>query len=162
MILIAVACGNQAGARTPAVGDPFPDYAAPTLHGDTVTIRDLRGKVVLLNVWATWCPPCRREMPGLQALHEDLAEDGLRLVGVSVDGPGTQPELRAFLEEHGITYTILHDPDERIVTLMSILGLPQTYLIGREGRILHQWLGEIDPMGGDVRGRVVEALGEGA
>ena len=150
-----------AAADEPAVGvigGLFPKYWAPTLDGDPVALSSLAGEVVLLNVWATWCPPCRREMPSLQALHEQFADQGLRVVGVSIDAAAREPELRAFLEEVGVTYTILHDPDERISRVMPIVGIPHTFLIGRDRTFLRQWFGEIDATGPEITAAVREAL----
>lgn len=152
--------GDEGGTRPPVgvIGGAFPDYAAPTLGGDAVALSDLRGEVVLLNVWATWCPPCRREMPSLQALHDELAAEGLRVVGVSIDAPGSEEEIRSFLDELGITYTILHDQENRIDDVMGIFGIPHTFLIGRDGTFLDQWLGEIDAVSEQIKGPVREAL----
>ena len=141
-----------------AIGGPFPEYWAPTLEGEPVAISSLAGEVVLLNVWATWCPPCRREMPSLQALHEQFADRGLRVVGVSIDTEGNEEEIRKFLKKIGVTYTILHDPEERISEVMPIVGIPHTFLIGRDGTFLRQWIGEIDATGAEIVGPVKEAL----
>ena len=154
------AASEQAAEAKPVgvIGGPFPEYWAPTLEGEPVAISSLAGEVVFLNVWATWCPPCRREMPSLQALHERFADRGLRVVGVSIDAEGSEDEIRDFLEEVGVTYTILHDPDERISELMPIIGVPHTFLIGRNGTFLRQWIGEIDATSVEIVGPVKEAL----
>ena len=152
------------GDRNPVgmIGGPFPEYAAPTLDGDTVAVSELRGKVVFLNVWATWCPPCRREMPSLQALHQDLADQGLRIVGVSIDAAGDEEKIRAFLDTVGVTYLILHDPEQRIDEAMPIVGIPHTFLIGRDGTFLKQWFGEIDGTSPEVVDPVRDALAAAA
>lgn len=157
----APASGGSAAAderRVGVVGGRFPEYWAPTLDGEPVALSSLAGEVVFLNVWATWCPPCRREMPSLQALHERFADQGLRVVGVSIDAAGREDEIRAFLEEVGVTYTILHDPEERIGDVMPIVGIPHTFLIGRDGTFLRQWFGEIDGTGPEIVAPVREAL----
>lgn len=148
------------GDRKPVgvLGGPFPEYAAPTLDGDTVALSELRGEVVFLNVWATWCPPCRREMPSLQALHEELAGEGLRIVGVSIDAAGDEEKIRAFLDKVGVTYLILHDPEQRIDEAMPIVGIPHTFLVGRDGIFLKQWFGEIDGTSPEIVEPVRQAL----
>lgn len=155
--------GEGGGPQTPTVGAAFPDYAAPTLERDTVSLRDYRGEVVLLNVWATWCPACRREMPSLQALHEELGPDGLRVVGVSIDGAGEESAIRDFLEEVGATYTILHDPQGQLLEQAGfrIIGVPTTYLADRRGRLVERWIGEVDFADAEIRGPIEETLSAG-
>lgn len=130
-------------------GSRAPDYQAFSLDGDTVSLSSFAGDVVVLNVWATWCPPCVVEMPALQRLHDELADDGLRVVAVSVDappgivGPFGQPggNVKAFIENLGLTFTVLHDPSGRIESRYQVNGLPTTYVIDREGRIQRKVLG---------------------
>ncbi len=119
--------------RGPRVGEPAIEYVAATLEGDSVSLASLRGEVVLLNLWATWCVPCRTETPYLQSLYEERADAGFRIVGVSLDTGDTADQVAAFVEEYGVTYTILHDPQMRGMDLYQILGLPATFLIDREG-----------------------------
>lgn len=137
---------------------PLLAYAAPTLAGDTMTLDRYPGDALLVNVWATWCPPCREEMPALQALHEEREDEGLRVVGVSIDGRGSKETVREFLAEYGISYTILHDPDERIMEEFRILGIPTSYLLDRSGRLVKQWFGYVDFASEEVRRRVRRAL----
>lgn len=159
LALAAGACGGDAGrAGYVEVGRRMPAYAAPTLAGDTLELESLRGKVVLLNVWATWCPPCRDEMPGLQQLHQELAGRGLRVVGVSIDGRGALPEVRSFLQEYGIDFTILHDPELSVLKLLRSSGVPETLLVDRRGRVLQRWIGRIDPAAPQVRQPILDAL----
>jgi peroxiredoxin len=124
-----------------AVGSPAPAYSATALTGDSVSLAKLRGKVVLLNVWATWCIPCRKEMPELQALHEQNEARGLEVVGVSIDAPGDDNGVRDFLHDYGITYTILRDPVDRISDGFAIIGVPASFLIDRQGKIAWKHLG---------------------
>jgi thiol-disulfide isomerase/thioredoxin len=90
--------------------------AAVDLAGDTVSLQAYRGEGVLLNLWATWCPPCRAEMPYLQELADEYAPRGLRVVGVSVDDRGAHDQVLAFLEESGVRYEILLDPAMNVLT----------------------------------------------
>jgi len=130
------------------------------LDGGTLALDDLRGDVVLLNVWATWCGPCVREMPGLEALHREFAEEGLRVLGVSIDRGSAEREVRGFIERNDITFQILLDPDETVSQRFRTLGVPETFLVDRGGVIRYRWIGEFDPHGPDARDRVTQALAE--
>jgi cytochrome c-type biogenesis protein len=131
-LAVAQAC-IPADARGPRLGAPATEYVAVTLDGDSVSLGSLRGEVVLLNLWATWCGPCRTETPYLQSLYEERSADGFRIVGVSLDVGNDTEQIAQFVEEFGVTYTILHDPQMRGMDLYQVLGLPATFLIDREG-----------------------------
>lgn len=135
-------CGN-AFPSYGEVGDKAPDYGAATLSGDSITLASLRGSPVLLNIWATWCPPCRKEMPDLQELHERYSPQGLRVVGVSIDASGADEAVADFLEEYGVTYTILRDPADRIASVFMTQGVPVTILIDADGTVLWRKLGPV-------------------
>jgi peroxiredoxin len=152
------ACGATPREEAPVVGAHAPGYAATTLAGDSVRLAQLAGRPVLLNIWATWCPPCREEMPGLERLSKELGPEGLRVVGVSVDAKGDDDAVRDFLRENGITFTILRDPDARVSEAFRTTGVPETFLIGRDGVILDHWIGRIDPASEKVRHAVHRAL----
>ena len=125
------------------VGSRVPVYTARTLDGRSVSLQSLRGKVVVLNVWATWCKPCRAEMPALERLQHKFGADGLEVVAVSVDAPlGTLApagqrggDVRAYVESLGLTFMVLHDPQRSIEQLFLVQGLPTTFVIDRNGRI---------------------------
>jgi cytochrome c-type biogenesis protein len=142
LALFAAACGTTPPSRG-EVGSQVPAYAAPTLAGDTVSLASLQGKPVLLNVWATWCPPCRKEMPDLEALHEKYAPAGLQVVGISIDAAGSDEQVRQFLEEYGVSYRILRDPGDRISSIFVSQGVPVTVLIGADGTVLWRRLGPV-------------------
>ncbi|HET9948276.1 MAG TPA: TlpA disulfide reductase family protein [Longimicrobiales bacterium] len=139
------ACGGDAPALRPVrVGDPAPAYAAVSLEGDSVRLSDLDGPVVL-NLWATWCQPCREEMPELQELAERY--DGrLEVVGVSIDSRGSEPTVRNFLDQLGVGFRILHDPEQRFVSTFRTIGVPETFLIDREGIVRARWTGPFHPL----------------
>jgi peroxiredoxin len=127
------------------VGSGAPKYEAASLMGDTISLESLRGRVVLLNVWATWCVPCVREMPALQRLHEQLKAEGLSIVAVSVDADAPPfngaNDVRNFVEQHGLTFTILHDGRGAIYNVFGVSALPMTFVIDRNGRIKRKVLG---------------------
>jgi cytochrome c-type biogenesis protein len=138
-ILLAGACSQPASFGR--VGDPAPDYRAVNLAGDSVSLAGLRGQVVLLNVWATWCIPCRKEIPELQALHQEYEARGLRVVGVSVDDGNADADVRDFIQRYGVTYAVLRDPAEQVSTAFFVPGVPATFLIDRRGTIAWRRLG---------------------
>src|SRR5690606_1796249 len=149
-MLAVTACSPPEPAYRPlAVGDPVPDYAAPSLAGDTLALESLRGDPVMLNIWATWCPPCREAMPALQQLHERYGSRGLRIVGVSVDSRGAEDAIQRFLEEGGYTFTILHDASDAVSREFRTVGVPETFLIDPSGVIVRRWIGRFDPMAAD-------------
>ncbi len=144
VLATAVAAGCSREAPPPVViGQPAPRYAATTLAGDSASTSALAGKVVLLNIWATWCAPCRDEIPYLQSLYERHRAGGLEIVGVSVDARGQESAIREFARDFGMTYPIWRDPDERVQSLYLALGVPSTYLIDRAGILRWRRLGTI-------------------
>lgn len=118
-------------------GSKAPDFRAASIDGVPVTktVADYRGDVVLLNVWATWCLPCRTEMPSIQALHDRFAARGLKVVAVSVDNAGATDEIRRFRDQYGLTFEILHDASGAIRRDYQTTGVPETFVIGRDGVI---------------------------
>ena len=145
-------------AQLPRVGRMAIEYPAPTLAGDTVTLASLRGEVVLLNLWATWCVPCRTETPYLQALFEEYGDQGFRVVGISLDTGDAADQVERFVEEFGVTYTILHDPQMRGMELYQVPGLPATFMIDREGTIRWIRYGPILEGDADFLGALEELL----
>jgi cytochrome c biogenesis protein CcmG/thiol:disulfide interchange protein DsbE len=119
------------------IGTRAPDFSARTLDARPLakSLADYRGQVVLLNVWATWCGPCRVEMPSIEKLHEAYGPKGLKIVAVSIDDPGTDAQIRQFAKSFGLTFEILHDPDNAIKENYQLTGYPETFVIGRDGVI---------------------------
>ncbi len=137
----ASACTEAAPALPGAIGTTAPAYGAVTMSGDSVDIASMKGQVVLLNVWATWCIPCRREVPELQALHQDLEARGLRVWGVSIDGGEADADVKGFIDDFKMTYTVLRDPAERVLNVFRIQGVPASYLIDRDGVVRWRTIG---------------------
>lgn len=127
------ACALSENAGPPRIGEPAREYEAMTLEGEEVTLASLRGDVVLLNLWATWCTPCRMETPYLQSIYEEHKDAGFQIVGISMDTGDAADDVAMFVDEFEVTYTILHDPQMRGMELYQVLGLPATFLIDREG-----------------------------
>lgn len=112
----------------------------PTLEGDTASLADYRGQVVVLNLWGTWCPPCRREIPDLVELQDRIEPRGGTVIGLAVDS-GEPSSIREFAEEFGINYPIWHSEGQRVVDAYEAMGFPTTFLIDREGVVRGRHLG---------------------
>jgi peroxiredoxin len=138
--------GPQLSALTgigPTVGSA-PVFALGTLDGETVTSADLRGRVVVVNFWATWCGPCRIEIPALQALHERRAQDGVVVLGVSMDVAGERV-VTPYLQARGVTYPVALATPEARRAFGGIDALPTTFVIGRDGTVRHRVVGLFAP-----------------
>lgn len=113
-----------------------PEFTLTTLRGDVVTTESLRGQVVLINFWATWCPPCRVEMPGFQQVYDARREDGFTILGISTDA--TRDGVAAFLAERGITYPVAMAANSVGSKFGNVRTLPTSFLVDRDGRIRYQ------------------------
>lgn len=149
---------NESDGRV-EIGAPMPAYAAVSLDGDSVSLAGLRGKVTLLNVWATWCHPCRTEIPELQAIHERFRADGLELIGVSIDTDGTDDAIRTFMRDFKMTFPIWRDADDRISAQFLIVGVPATFLIDKAGVLRWRKTGPIAPNDTALSSAISRALG---
>jgi peroxiredoxin len=114
--------------------DPAPDFELRDMNGNVFRLSDQRGEVVVLNFWATWCPPCRAEIPGFVRLQREFAGDGVRFVGISLDEEGFTV-VRPFASKHGLNYAQVVDRGEVAHRYGGISSVPTTFLIDREGRI---------------------------
>ena len=141
------------------VGFPAPAYATVSLKGDSVSLAKERGKVVLLNIWATWCHPCRQEIPELQAMHTRYAARGLELIGVSVDTDGSDDAIRSFMTDFKMTFPVWRDPDERVSTTFLAIGVPATFLIDRNGVLRWRKTGPIAPNDTSLTAAIERSLG---
>lgn len=128
------------------IGSDAPDFSAVPLAEGSVAkgIDDYKGDVVLLNIWATWCGPCRVEMPSMQRLEERLGPKGLRIVAVSVDVAGMETRIKEFSEELKLSFEILHDAPGTIQRQYQTTGVPETFIIGRDGRVRRRVIGADD------------------
>ena len=144
-----------------SVGSTAPPLEASTLVGPqrTKTLADYKGKVILLNVWATWCEPCKVEMPSIEKLHREFGSQGLAVVAVSVDDAGTEEHVRDFAKELGITFEILHDPANTVSRNYQITGYPETFVIARDGTIRKKIIGAADWSSEANRALIRELLG---
>ena len=143
----------------PAAAKDAPDYGADYLDGaGSFTLDQFKGEVVLLNVWATWCEPCKREMPELNAISQEFEDQGLRVIGVSIDRMQSDDALKQFAADHDASYTLAKDPKDRFSTVFKTSGVPVTLLIDRSGNIAYQWQGELDEGSAENRQLIAAAL----
>jgi peroxiredoxin len=157
-----VKAGQEAVGMTiagrPQIGTPAPEFQLTDMQGRTVALSDLRGKVVLLNFWATWCFPCRVEMPSMEEAYQSFRSQGLEVLAVSVDEQGARV-TKPFQEEKGLTFRILHDTDYQVGLTYGARSLPMTYLIDRQGIIKHRVFGSREwntPEAGKMLSKLLE------
>ena len=131
------------------VGDEAPNFRAATLDpvAREKTLAEYKGNVVMINIWATWCKPCVVEMPSIEQLHQAYAPRGLKVIAVSVDDPGTDEVIRAFVKQYNLTFEILHDQGGQagpVSRLYDATRYPETVIIGRDGIIRKKFSGATD------------------
>jgi peroxiredoxin len=126
--------GRSQGAVT------APEFGLSNLVGDYVKLSDYRGKVVFLNIWATWCPPCREEMPSMEALYRKLKGRNFEMLAVSVDRDG-EKVVRPFAKKYGLTFPVLLDPDNKTYRLYGLTGVPETFILDQNGVVIHKIIG---------------------
>ena len=144
-------------------GQVAPLFELPLLDGGSISLEKLRGRVVVLNFWATWCKPCEDEMPAMQRLHAALAGLEFELVAVSVDA--SRDDVAKYRERLGLTFPIALDPEKRVSDAYQSHRYPESYLIDREGRILSRYIGPRDwdaELYVDRIRRVIAGTGDGA
>ena len=111
------------------------DFTLTDLHGKAWALKDLRGQVVLVNIWATWCPPCRSEMPDLESIYKRFKKDGLIVLAISDEEAG---KVKQFVDEYGLSYPILLDSDKSVHKQYTIEGLPRSFVYDRDGKLIAQ------------------------
>jgi cytochrome c biogenesis protein CcmG, thiol:disulfide interchange protein DsbE len=147
--------------RQVAVGTSAPDFRAIDLAtGDSVTLRKhYRGTVTLVNIWATWCQPCRIEMPAMQKLYDSLAPNGFRIAAVSID-EGPPEDVRAFGQDLGLTFDLLQDRSTKVQQIYQTTGVPESFLLNRDGVIVKRVIGAHDWNSPVNRGLIERLLDE--
>ena len=117
-----------------------PDFTLPALNGGKVRLKGLRGKVVFINFWATWCLPCKEEMPTMERLYQKMKGKDFTILAISIDVQGERV-VRPFVEKLKLTYPILLDPKQKVAEKYRLWSLPTTYILDREGKPVHMVLG---------------------
>jgi peroxiredoxin len=122
---------------------PAPDFTVPRLGSGSIALKELRGSVVLLNLWATWCPPCKQEMPSMERLYRRHKERGFTIVAISIDAADAEP-VASFVKERGLTFPIGLDPNLEVANRYTVRALPSTFLIDRNGHTVAIAIGPRD------------------
>lgn len=145
ILAILVMTANPVAARELKAyeGDPVPPaLRLPDLHGKTVSLSDLRGRVVLVNFWATWCPPCVKEMPSMQRLQEKFAKRPFSILAVNMGE--TEDDVQAFLKRVPVDFTIIMDRDGATLKAWKVFAFPTSFIVDRDGKIRLAVFGEVD------------------
>jgi peroxiredoxin len=152
-LLLAAVLGVAVGAAAPValwppaapplrVGGQAPEFELEAADGSRrVALHELRGRVVFVNFWATWCPPCREEAPALERLYQGLAGEGFEILAISIDEAGSRDAVRAFGSEFGLSFPVLLDADRATYQAYQATGVPETFLVDRSGRVTERFVG---------------------
>ncbi|HJW89300.1 MAG TPA: redoxin domain-containing protein [Anaerolineales bacterium] len=135
---LPVLTGGRNVPDSPSIGKAAPDFELQNLSGESVRLSELRGRVVIINFWATWCGPCRLEMPAIQARYDRHPAE-LEVLAVNFDEP--QAAVQAFVNELGLTFTVLLDPGAQVQDLYRVRGYPTTYLVDPDGVVREVHIG---------------------
>ena len=135
VIALLAGCKDRGGRPDTAASD----FSLKDMNGKTVRLSDYKGKVVLLEFWATWCPPCRASVPGLEKLHKAYKDKGLVLLAVAMD-MGGDDEVRSYIKESGITYTVLKGTED-VATKYQVRSIPMMLVLGKDGKIAKRYIG---------------------
>ena len=152
-LLVLASCHREPPA--PPFGPPMPPYKAQRLDGKPFDIADEKGSVVLLNLWATWCGPCRFEIPELGKLHAKYAGRGFKVIGVSLDEGGAAA-VKQFVADQKIAYPIVVDPEGKLATLLNTTVIPTSIVVDKTGNIVWKHFGIVDTNDAKLT-KVVEA-----
>lgn len=154
----AVLCAPSS-ALTPLIGNPAAPLVLKDPKGVTIDLARYRGQVVLVNFWATWCEPCRQEMPSIQRLRERLAGKPFTVLAVNVDEPDSR--VRQFLAKTQLELPVLLDPGKTVTRAWAVRVLPTTFLVGPDGRARYRLVGDIDWSNDTIVGIVTQLMNGG-
>ena len=142
------------------VGSTAPDFRAKVAgENEYRSLADYKGKALLVNIWATYCEPCKVEMPSLEKLYQHYADSGLKIVAIEIDPAVTEDSVRTYAKNLGLTFDILHDPTHTIEAAYQATGYPETFVIGPEGTIRKKWIGPDDWSSIGNRALIAQLLG---
>lgn len=147
----------QKGGERVVHGDKAPDFTLSGINGERTSLSALKGKVVMIEYWATWCPPCRESIPEMEELYKKYKDKGFVILGISMDkGKDIHAEISSFLKEYSVTYPVLMD-DSKVSVQYGVVSLPTSFIINRDGRIVNKRIGFI-PGSSEELSREIEAL----
>ncbi len=134
------------GSSGPAlrVGEIAPALDLQRIDGEAISLEKLRGRVVFVNFWATWCPPCRKETPSMQRLYQKLREEPFEMLAISIDSPDAESAVRDFRDEFGLGFPILMDSDKSVYNSYHAYGVPESFLLDAQGRLVERFIGPKD------------------
>ena len=157
----AFSVGSRGDLGLVELGSRAPDFKAKRLDAAStpVSLASYKGTLVLLNVWATWCQPCKVEMPSMERLHRLYGAKGLAIVAVSIDAPGKEKDVAAYVLRQGYTFDVVHDPDGEIQHAYQTTGVPESFVIGTDGKIIRKVIGAEDWVSGGNRALFATLLG---
>jgi len=156
---LAVVVASMPGCKPssgPRAGDLAPDFVLPKLDGSVQKLSNYRGKPVLVNLWATWCPPCIAEMPLLDAIVRDYAPRGLVVLGVAGDDDASR--VREFVAQKAPAFEVLLDPGGTVGTQYGITGYPETFLVDRDGKLTAKFIGPLPSDAGSLAPAVTQSI----
>ena len=142
-----------------AVGRPAPAFTLPGLDGRMVSLSDYRGKVVVVNIWATWCPPCVDEMPSLEKLYQEFKAENFAILAVSIDSDGIEA-VAPFMKKHALTFPALIDSQAAIRTSYKTTGVPETFIINKQGILVKKVIGPLNWAAPEVKRYIRKLLQE--
>ena len=146
------------GEKPIGAGQKAAAFKLTDLSGDSVSMADLRGKVVFLNIWATWCAPCREEMPSMEKLYENFRSNkNFVMLAVSQD-TGSREEVMSYVQKHGYHFDVLLDPQNAVAEAYKVSGVPETFIIDRQGRVVAHHAGAFDWSQPAIRDALEELL----
>ena len=122
---------------------PAPDFTLPGLNGELISLSEFKGNVVLINIWATWCPPCVYEMPSMEKLHQQFKNEKFKILAISIDSQGAKA-VAPFMKNHNLTFQALIDPAGTIRTSYGVNSIPQSFIIDKQCHLLKKIIGPID------------------
>lgn len=137
---IGVSTTLPGGTTTPGIPAPqrgflAPDFSLETLEGNAITLSELQGQAVLINLWASWCGPCRQEMPAMERMYQEYADQGFTILAVNATNQDSIGNAQAFVDEHDLNFPILLDRDGRVSDMYNLLALPSSFFVDRNGVI---------------------------
>lgn len=135
--------GLLAAASLPQIGQAAPDFALKDTSGKKISLSNYKGRVIMINFWATWCPPCRYEMPSMETLFKEYNKKGFEILAISSDSQG-EKIVRPFMEFYELSFIALMDTDGEVHSLYGVTSIPTTYIIDKQGNITHKIMGPRD------------------